>query len=96
MSEFVRAIARWKPVKLIVFDTLSRCIPGAEENSAKDLGEALAACDELRLRTQATVMLLHHPRKDGLSERGSSKGFGDIDTQLWLDPVDQKNGLLRL
>jgi hypothetical protein len=37
---------------LIVLDTLARLIPGADENSAQDMGRAVAAIDHLRRQHQ--------------------------------------------
>ena len=90
MSAFLKRIEGWKPV-LVVFDTLSRCIPGAEENSAKELGEAIAACDIIKGATGANVQLLHHPRKAGDSSRGSGAGLGAVDSELWMKKTSDKN-----
>lgn len=90
MGAFLKQIERWQPV-LVVFDTLSRCIPGAEENSAKELGEAIAACDVIKRETGANVQLLHHPRKDGLSSRGSGAGLGAVDSEIWMKKTADKN-----
>ena len=49
----------------IVLDTFARLIPGADENSSKDVGQAIRAMDELRRRFGATVLLVHHTGKDG-------------------------------
>lgn len=57
---------------LIIIDTLARSIPGAEENSSRDMGEVICAVDELRRETSATALLVHHTGKDGEAERGSS------------------------
>lgn len=57
---------------LIILDTLARVTPGADENSAKEMGEAVAMIDWLRQRTSASVLLVHHTGKSGKSERGSS------------------------
>ncbi len=45
--------------RLVVIDTLARCIEG-NENSASDMGGFIAACDELRLRYGCAVLILHH------------------------------------
>jgi hypothetical protein len=76
---------------LVVFDTLSRCIPGGEENSAKELGEAIAAANLIQQTTGATVQLLHHPRKDGASSRGSGAGLGAVESEFWMKKTGDKN-----
>jgi RecA-family ATPase len=67
---------------LIVLDTLARLIVGADENSARDMGQAISGIDELRCRTSATVLVVHHTRKVGNSERGSSALRGAADVMI--------------
>jgi hypothetical protein len=88
--ELLKAIARQKP-ELVFIDTLARCIPGAEENSAKEMGEAIAFCDDIRLRTGAAVVLLHHPTKKGDSERGSGAVAGAADAVIWVNEVERRH-----
>ena len=62
----------WKPA-LFVFDTLHRCMGGADENSAQDVGKALTNLDALRAELDAGALLIHHSgHGDGEWERGSS------------------------
>ena len=49
---------------LIVLDTLARLMVGADENIAKDMGLAIAGIDRLRQETRATVLVIHHTRKE--------------------------------
>ena len=88
---------------LIVLDTLARCMPGGEENSAKEMGELIAGCDALRLHFGATVMLVHHTGKAGEAERGSSALRGAMDSMFSVKVEEdtvrlagekQKDGLL--
>lgn len=79
---------------LVVFDTLARATAGGDENSAKDMGRAVAACDAIRDATGAAVMLVHHTGKDGLNYRGSSAIEGAADTMLHLVRTD--SGYLEL
>ncbi|MCU1348977.1 MAG: Primase 2 [Acidobacteria bacterium] len=58
--------------KLIVFDTLSRCLLGGDENSAQDMGAVLSSCERLAREFGAAVLLIHHTGKAGDTERGSS------------------------
>ena len=59
-----------RPV-LIVADTLNRALAGKDENSPGDMGRLLRNIDILRRATGATIVLVHHPGKDG-SNRGHS------------------------
>src|SRR5690606_19173458 len=63
VGSLIRVAKELKP-SLIVFDTLARSIVGADENSAKDMGEVVAKLDWLRKATSATVLLVHHTGKD--------------------------------
>lgn len=69
---------------LIVFDTLARCIVGGDENSAKDMGEFVAAADRVRIETGATVLIVHHTGKSG-DTRGSTALPGAMDTIINID-----------
>jgi hypothetical protein len=50
--------------ELIVFDTLSKCWVGAEENSARDMGIVLDRLERVRRASGATILGLHHTGKD--------------------------------
>lgn len=52
------------PVGLVVIDTLSRSMPGGDENSAEDMTKVIAAADRIREELGATVALIHHSGKD--------------------------------
>lgn len=66
---------------LVVIDTLARCLVGADENSAKDMGEAVDAAYRLRDATNGgSVLLVHHTGKDGETTRGSSALEAGVDT----------------
>lgn len=80
-AEFIKEIQELKPA-LIVNDTLARSAVGLDENSAKDMGLIIAACDEIRIATGACVLVVHHTGKNGASERGSSALRGAADTML--------------
>ncbi len=71
------------PIKLVIIDTVARAMPGAEENSAKDMGLFVLACDQIKHAIACAVMGVHHAGKDtskGL--RGSSALLGAADTVL--------------
>jgi hypothetical protein len=70
---------------LIVLDTFARCIPGIEENSAKEIGQVIVNLDRLRRATGACILLVHHSGKDGTrGGRGSTALKGAMDTELEL------------
>jgi hypothetical protein len=73
---------------LIVVDTLNQNMPGGDENSPKDMGLAIDGAQFLRRETGATVLLVHHPRKDDEVERGHSSLRNAADTMLRLIVAD--------
>jgi hypothetical protein len=81
-------LARLDPKpSLIVVDTMARCIVGLEENSAKEMGEAIHDCGRLQEATGANVLLVHHTGKgDGRdTERGSSAIRAAADTMILVN-----------
>ncbi|GAA2546428.1 AAA family ATPase [Pseudonocardia hydrocarbonoxydans] len=70
---------------LVVIDTMHRSIPGAEENSATEVGVAIEAAARLRDELGASVLLLDHTGHDGRRLRGSSAKGSDADFVLMID-----------
>ena len=64
VNAIISLIAPLRPA-LLVIDTLARCMIGGDENSARDMGLFVAACDEVRVATGATILIVHHTGKDG-------------------------------
>ena len=85
-DELLATIGR--PPALIIADTLSRCMVGGDENSSRDIGQAIAGADFLRDQLGATVLLAHHALKNGEAERGSSALRGAADTMFSLREED--------
>ena len=84
-----------KPV-LIVIDTLAHALCGADENSSQDTGAFNTAIEKLIRKTDACVMVLHHPPKTGNGPRGSSSLLGAVDTLLEvndrkIEPTKQRD-----
>lgn len=75
-------------VALIIIDTLARCIVGGDENSSKDMGQAVASLQLLTATTSASVLVIHHTGKTGSSERGSSALRGAADTMISCSPTE--------
>jgi len=74
----VAQITGQTPVAIFV-DTVSRVLPGADENLQKDMTLFIAACDALRTTFEATVVGIHHTSRAG-NMRGSTvfDGAGDF------------------
>lgn len=89
VTDFIVSIKAWgRYPKLIVIDTLSWCIAGYDENSAKDMSAALANCRRIQTELNTAVLLVHHSGKNGGSERGSSALRGAADIALKVDDAD--------
>lgn len=83
---------------LIVLDTLHKMAPGAEEQSAKEMGLVLAVADRIRRETGATILFDHHTGHAGERARGSSSLEDDADTAwvIALDTEDRKTAVRTL
>jgi hypothetical protein len=83
VQSFIRAVQRLpEPPSLIVLDTLSRCLVGADENGQRDMSKVVESLDAIRKATGATVLLVHHTRKAGDMERGSTVLRGAADLMM--------------
>ena len=77
--------------KLIIIDTVARAIPGAEENSSKDMGLFVSACDAIRVACGVAVIGVHHSGKDDeRGMRGSSALEGAGDAVIHLKRLEGK------
>jgi hypothetical protein len=52
------------------------------------MGTAIAACDRLRTALGCAVLVIHHTRRDGANERGSTALRGAADTMLAVTVAD--------
>lgn len=64
------------PIKLIVLDTLDRGFGGSDEIAAKDMGVFIQGCDILKVKTDATILLVNHSGKDQDKGARGSVRFG--------------------
>jgi hypothetical protein len=90
------ALVRLNGYEFIVFDTLARCMVGADENSAKDCGVVVDNLTYLRECTpngRGVVLAVHHTGKDGKTFRGSSVFEAGVDT---VYAVDADCGIINL
>jgi hypothetical protein len=67
---------------LIVFDTFSRNMPGADENASEPATAAIAAATQIQRALECIVVLIHHGRKSDGSWRGHSSVPAALDTIL--------------
>lgn len=78
--------ARRLGTRLVVFDTLARNTPAADENSGRDMGRVVEHLDGLRRGLDgATVLVVHHSGKDiDRGARGHSSLRAAMDTEIEL------------
>ena len=71
------------PVIAIVVDTVSRALPGADENLQKDMTRFVQACDAIKQEFECAVLGVHHASRNG-PMRGSTvlQGAGDFVFRL--------------
>jgi len=71
------------PLRVVVFDTLSRSIPGGDENSAQDMTRIVQCADRIRDELKASTVFVHHSGKDATKgARGHSALFAAADTVI--------------
>jgi hypothetical protein len=72
-----------KDYRLIPVDTVSRVLPGADENLQKEMTLFVQACERIRAIRRSTVIGIHHTNKNG-TMRGSSvfNGAGEFIYKL--------------
>lgn len=72
------------PLRLVILDTLSRSLGGADENNAGEMNNALNQLDRISKETGCAVLVIHHTAKHTQTERGSTVLRGSCDTMLYL------------
>jgi hypothetical protein len=73
-------------IELVVVDTLSRVMPGGDENGPQDMTRIVATLDGLREAAKTHVQMVHHTGKDvnkGL--RGHSSLIAAVDTEIQMN-----------
>jgi hypothetical protein len=80
IDDLIQRVKEWGPMDIIVVDTLSQVVPGADENSAGEMSVVLGHCRRIHEVTGATVILIHHTGKDASKGmRGSSVVGANIE-----------------
>jgi hypothetical protein len=75
-------------VGLVIVDTLAQTIPGADENSGKDMSVVLEHCKLIHKATGAMVLLIAHAGKDetrGMRGWSGVKGALDVEIEVTTD-----------
>jgi hypothetical protein len=93
VSELCNELRGLGTLAIVVIDTLARATPGANENSAEDMGRALKHCQAIYRLTGALVILIHHSGKD--QSRGA-RGWSGIRAATDCEIEITSFGLRRL
>ena len=74
---------------LVIIDTLSRAIAGADENSSGPMSLAMANLTRIASLSDAAVGIVAHTGKTGSTARGHSAFAGAVDTELSVSRTKQ-------
>lgn len=85
-----KTIKKIKPV-LVIIDTLSKCAPGADENSSADISTIYNYLNKLREKHGCTFLINHHTGHTGTRSRGTS-GIEDNADTVWIAQRDEETG----
>jgi hypothetical protein len=91
LVEQIKATDLWwqnegeKKLGVIVIDTLTKAMPGGDQNSVEDTSAVFDILAKIRdAGVQAAVVIIHHNTKNGNQPRGSSNIQAEPDTLLTL------------
>jgi KaiC/GvpD/RAD55 family RecA-like ATPase len=85
----LRAIEESGGADVMIIDTVSRALAGANENSPDDMGAFVYVLDKLREKLGCTIIVVHHLGKDASrGARGHSLLYGAVDTELIIEKRD--------
>jgi hypothetical protein len=93
--EIERAITDFK-IKILLVDSFYMSFAGMDENSAKDMSQALDFLASLTVSHGAAIILVHHFGKSGAFSRGSSVFQGWGETDLAIAPVESDPNLVKI
>lgn len=76
----------WTGIGMVVIDTLTKAMPGKDQNSVEDTSSVFNSVDMMRESgLQCAVMFIHHNAKAGKGPRGSSNILAEPDTILSVE-----------
>ncbi len=84
LRDLVQAIkANQMDEGIVIIDTLNRAVPGMDENSSVDMGNAINACKLIQQGVGGLVLLVHHSGKDATKGmRGHSSLHAALDAAI--------------
>jgi hypothetical protein len=92
LQAFLTLIREIKP-RIVIIDTMARSMVGSDENSTRDMGMFIQACDEVKHTLNCAVLIIHHTNKGGIQERGNSALRGASDAMIKVTAEDDLIGV---
>jgi len=87
----MRAAYQGDPPALVVVDTVSRTLPGADENLQKDMTLYIQTCQAMQEAFDCAVMGVHHTSRSGGTMRGSTVFDGAADFLMMIEVDEETN-----
>jgi hypothetical protein len=85
------------PIGLVVVDTVSRAMPGQDENAQEAMSLFVAAGGEIQVHTGGAVIAVHHTGKDSSrGMRGSTVLLGGCDASLKVTKDDSQRAMIEV
>ncbi|MEO1911761.1 MAG: AAA family ATPase [Paracoccus sp. (in: a-proteobacteria)] len=87
VDKLIRSVRAYSAIPtLVVVDTVSRAMPGADENMQKEMSLFVQACERIQHAFDCSVLGVHHAGKSG-AMRGSTvlQGAGDFVIKIEWD-----------
>lgn len=82
-QSLISELVKIPDLEMVVIDTLSRALAGADENSAAAMTNFIRNCDSIKELTGAHICLIHHSGKDTTKgARGHSSLRAAVDTEI--------------
>lgn len=80
----------WGQIGMVVFDTLTKAMPGKDQNSVEDTSSVFATVDMMReVGLSCAVFFIHHNSKNNGAPRGSGNIMAEPDTVLMVNKGEQ-------
>lgn len=78
------------PLSMIVFDTLTKAMPGRDQNSVDDTSEVFNIVDDVKaMELDAAIIFVHHNNRAGGMPRGSSNIMAEPDSVLSVEKMER-------
>ncbi len=83
LADLAQLASDWGPIGVVIVDTLSRVMPGGNENMPEDMGALIASAKRIEESLGCVVIFIHHAGKDeSRGSRGHSSLKAACDAEL--------------